>query len=336
MKYIARTVLYVEDDEDIAQEVAEFLSRRVQQLYIAKDGQEGLELYKKYKPDIIITDVQMPRMSGLEMIAKIRSEDHEVPIIITSAYNDTNFLLSSIDLGVDAYLLKPLDFTMMIERIKKLIEPLEMRKKIHQLNEKLIKLNASLEAEIAKAVQKHTELLTKMNEDMKQRAFYDSLTGLPNRAFIYEIFEKELIKAKRKQQHLGICFIDLDNFKEVNDTYGHLIGDQLLVAVAKVLKSSIRGSDSIGRLGGDEFLLIASDVYNKEGVYTLIQKVRQKLNKAFFIGDLELHLSCSIGISCYPDDAQEMSKLIECADIAMYAVKRGHKNGIAFYSDLKN
>jgi len=336
MKHINRTILYVEDDMDIAQEVAEFLQQRSSKLYVAKDGAEGLEFYKKYKPDLIITDIQMPRMNGLEMIEKIRQEDSEIPIIITSAYNDTNFLLESINMGVDGYLLKPLDFSVMLQRINKLIEPLEMREKIHKLNEKLISINASLEASIAKAVQEHTDFLTKLNEDIKKRAFYDSLTQLPNRAFIYEILEKELKKAKRSHTIFALFFIDMDNFKDINDTYGHLIGDKVLIEFAKRLKASVRETDYIGRLGGDEFILVVSDVQKKSGLDILIKKIRDHVNQKFIIDDFVLDITCSIGISCYPEDADEMSKLIENADIAMYAVKRKSKDGVAFYSDIKS
>ena len=334
MQMINRKILYVEDDQNIADEVVEFLEKRVKELYVASDGVEGLELYAQYRPDLIITDVQMPRMNGLEMIEKIRESDSEIPIMITSAYNDTNFLLDSINMGVDGYILKPLDFAMMMQKIEKLVKPLEMREKIHKLNEKLISINASLEASIAKAVQEHTDFLTKLNEDIKKRAFYDSLTKLPNRAFIYEILEKELKKAKRNQSLFALFFIDMDNFKDINDTYGHLIGDAVLVEFAKRLQKSVRETDYIGRLGGDEFILVVSDVQNKEGINVLVRKIREHINQPFTVDGHVLNISCSIGISCYPDDADEMSKLIENADIAMYAVKRKSKDGVAFYKDI--
>lgn len=335
MKCMEITVLYVEDDRDIAEEVIEFLEQRVKRLYSASNGFEGLELYEKYKPDMIITDIQMPKMNGLEMIQIIRETNSEIPIIITSAYNDVNFLLESINMGVDGYLLKPLDFDLMMQRIKRVVKPLEMRAKIQRLNEKLITVNASLEAKIAKAVQEHTDFLTRLNEDIKRRAFYDSLTKLPNRAFIYEILRKELKKAKRHKSFCALFFIDMDNFKEINDTYGHIVGDKVLIEFARRLTESVRESDNIGRLGGDEFILVASDIVDKEAIAKLANKIRNNINKEFRIDELVLDISCSIGISCYPDDAESMSQLIECADIAMYAVKRRSKDGIEFYDNIK-
>jgi len=331
MKKFNVKILYVEDDEDVLEEVSEFLEKKVAKLYVAKDGIEGLEMYEKYHPDMIITDIQMPRMDGLKMIHTIREKDSEIPIIITSAYNDNDFLLQSINMGVDGYLLKPLDFATMLHRIKKLIEPLEMREKIRKLNEKLIAVNASLEAKVAEVTQEHSNFLAKLNENIKKRAFYDSLTNLPNRAFIYEILERELKKAKRNQTMVALFFIDMDNFKEINDTYGHLIGDEVLIKFSEQLKNSARESDYIGRLGGDEFILVVSNIKDEEAIKTLAEKIHKNTNLTFQINNYTIAISCSIGISYYPEDAQDMSTLIECADIAMYTVKRNSKNGIAFY-----
>jgi len=134
MKKLDLIILYVEDDEDIAEEVAEFLQHMVQELYVATNGEEGLRMYYKYHPDIIITDIQMPLMDGLEMIRKIREDDKEIPVLVTSAYDDSEFLVDSINLGVDGYLMKPLDFEVMMKRIQNLGEPIEITKHIRQLN----------------------------------------------------------------------------------------------------------------------------------------------------------------------------------------------------------
>ncbi|WP_457749678.1 diguanylate cyclase [Sulfurimonas sp.] len=335
MRNLEMSILYVEDDTTIAPEVAEFLRHRVRELYFAKDGKEGLEMYHHYHPDMIITDIKMPVMSGLEMIQKIREDDNETPIIVTSAHNDCSFLLESINLGVDGYLLKPLDLGVMIQKIHKLAEPMEMKKHIRQLNESLIQTNASLEAKIAKAVKAHTNSLVKENESMQRLAFYDALTNLPNRAFVYEVLEKEIQKAKRNKDIFALFFIDVDDFKYINDTYGHDIGDKVLVEFAKRLQKSVRKSDYVGRLGGDEFILIAEDVKNVKAVITLAQKIRENIQKKFTIHAHVIEFSCSIGISCFPDDAQNMNELIKDADLAMYSIKRKDKDGIAFYRDLK-
>ncbi|WP_457743305.1 diguanylate cyclase domain-containing protein [Sulfurimonas sp.] len=328
-------LLYVEDDNDIAVEVMDFLKHRVRELHFAKNGEEGLDIYKHSHPDMIITDIQMPVMNGLDMIQRIREDNNEIPIIITSAHNDCHFLLESINMGVDGYLLKPLDLEQMIAKIHKLAEPMNMKKHIRQLNNKLIKTNANLEAKIAKAVQAHTDSLIKENETMQKLAFYDSLTTLPNRAFIYEVLERKIQRAKRNNDIFALFFIDADNFKQINDSYGHNTGDDVLKEFALRLQQSIRKSDYVGRLGGDEFILIAEDVENTQAVITLAEKICEQINQPFQINDTYVDISCSIGISCFPEDAEDMSELIKDADMAMYSVKKKNKDGVAFYRDMK-
>ena len=112
-------VLYVEDNSDISEEVLFFLEPWVKELYNAANGVEGLEIFERERPDVIVTDIQMPKMNGLEMIRKIREHDSDIPIIITTAFNEIDFLFKALDLHVDGYLLKPLDFRGMLARLKK-------------------------------------------------------------------------------------------------------------------------------------------------------------------------------------------------------------------------
>jgi len=335
MNKIPVHLLYVEDDEDIAQEIIEFLSSRVSQLSFAKDGEEALELYTQEDIDIIVTDIQMPKLNGLELVKEIRKKDKTIPVIITTAYNDAAFLLESINLGIDAYLLKPLDLKIMYESIQKVANPMLMHRRIQELNERLIDINAELEAKVARAVQENTKSLQEENSKIKQIAFYDTLTGLANRALIYTLLEKEIRKAERNNTHFALFFIDLDNFKTINDSYGHLVGDKVLVEFAKRLKGALRESDTIGRLGGDEFLLIAPDIEGSRSVHILADKILQLFVTPFILDEKHsIHLSCSIGISCYPQDATNMDELIKDADRAMYSIKKTSKEGAAFYSDF--
>jgi len=331
MHKIPIVLLYVEDDRDIAEEIEAFLSRVVSKVVYAQDGEEAYSLYKKEKIDMLLTDIQMPKMNGLELISKIRKQDRSIPILITTAYNDTAFLLESINLGVDGYLLKPLDLEIMKEKIVKAAEPLLMYRRIVELNERLIEMNAELEVKIAHAVKKNIKNLEMENSKIKQLAFYDDLTGIANRTLIYTLLEKEISKAERNKSRFALFFIDLDDFKKVNDTYGHYVGDQVLIEVARRVKSVIRESDSLGRLGGDEFLLIASDVADIYAVRSLAEKIFSVLAKEIVVDEIySILVSCSIGISCFPDDAKSMDEMIKNADKAMYKVKKETKHGIAF------
>jgi diguanylate cyclase (GGDEF)-like protein len=329
-------VLYVEDDEDIAQEVIEFLSYRVLKVYYAKDGEDAYNIYKTKKIDLLITDIQMPKMNGLELIEKIREQKSLMPVIVTTAYSDNNFLLESINLGVDGYLLKPLDLKTMYETIEKVVRPMLMRRRIEELNARLIEINAELEERVAMAVEENTRHLQEENSKMKQMAFYDTLTGIANRALIYAMLEKEIKKAERKGSSFALFFIDLDNFKSINDDYGHYIGDLVLVKFTQKLQSALRESDTIGRLGGDEFLLIAPDIQDMRAVHILADKIVNLFKEPLEIDAYNsIQLSCSIGISCYPQDATSMEELIQDADRAMYSIKREKKESIAFYSECR-
>jgi len=335
MNKLPVTLLYVEDDEDIAQEVVEFLSHRVSKLYYAKDGLEAYALYSRVKIDILLTDIQMPKMNGLELARTIRQEDKTLPIIITTGYNDSNFLLESINLGIDGYLLKPLDLKIMFETIEKVAKPMLMHRRIEELNERLLEMNAELEIKVAMAVQENTRFLREENIKIKKIAFYDTLTGIPNRALIYALLEKEIQKAERHGTHFALFFIDLDNFKAINDSYGHSIGDKVLVEFTQRLQATLRESDTIGRLGGDEFLLIAPDIQDTKAMHVLADKIVKLFVEPLRIDEYNaIRLSCSIGISCYPHDATSMEELIKDADQAMYSIKKERKEGVAFYSDF--
>jgi len=301
----------------------------------AHDGEEAYKIYTQNEIDVIVTDIQMPKMNGLELIAKVRQDNRTIPVVITTAYNDNAFLLESINLGIDGYLLKPIDLEVMFETIQKVVKSMLMHRRIEELNERLIDINADLEAKIAHAVQENTRSLVQENTEIKKMAFYDVLTGVPNRALIYALLEKEIQKAQRKGSPFALFFIDLDNFKAINDTYGHHVGDQVLIEFAQRLQATLRESDTIGRLGGDEFLLIAADIEDTSAVTVLAQKILQLFKEPFVIEkEYAIKLSCSIGISCFPRDATSMEELIRDADKAMYSIKKESKEGVAFFSSL--
>ena len=131
------TILYVEDDFDILEEVVFFLKKKFGTIFTAKNGEEGLSMFKKHNPTMVITDIQMPKLNGLDMVELIRNQNSEVPIIITSAFNETQMLLKAIDIGVDSYLLKPMDFTELLNQIEKLIKPIVLENELADSKEKL-------------------------------------------------------------------------------------------------------------------------------------------------------------------------------------------------------
>lgn len=168
-------------------------------------------------------------------------------------------------------------------------------------------------------------------KSLEKAANYDSLTGLPNRRRLTELFEQELVEADRRQGQLSVCFIDLDGFKEINDQFGHSVGDMVLKTVANRLKATIREHDVVARLGGDEFVAILRDVSDDGVYYRMLETIRQTIPHNHY----QLQLSGSLGITIYPDDQSGPDLLLRHADQAMYAAKEQGRNQYRVF-DLKS
>ena len=175
------------------------------------------------------------------------------------------------------------------------------------------------------------ELLEQKNI-LHHQAHHDALTGLPNRTLFNDRLEHGLKLAERQKSKLALLFIDLDNFKQINDSLGHQIGDRVLVSVSERLKAKIRKEDTLARLGGDEFTVIMENLHEIQHVSVLAQKIQDVLTQPMHIEGHTLYISCSIGISFYPQDAQNANDLVKYADAAMYKAKEEGRNNFQFYS----
>jgi diguanylate cyclase (GGDEF)-like protein/PAS domain S-box-containing protein len=180
----------------------------------------------------------------------------------------------------------------------------------------------------------HTDITERKNAEalIRQQAFFDTLTGLPNRRMLRYRLEQEIKRCRRDGLQLAILFIDLDHFKEVNDTLGHDSGDQLLVEAAKRLKHCVRDSDTVARMGGDEFTIILTDISNSNHLEPLLQKILRSMDALFQIGDEQVFVSASIGITLYPLDATEIEDLLKNADQALYVAKGEGRNRFSFFT----
>jgi diguanylate cyclase (GGDEF)-like protein len=163
-------------------------------------------------------------------------------------------------------------------------------------------------------------------------AHHDSLTGLPNRASFHERFSLGLVQSKRSGTMLALFFLDIDNFKEINDTLGHEVGDAILIAFTNRIQSVMREEDTVSRLGGDEFTVIMQDLKNPEDASLLATKMIDSLLAPIRIKENALHITTSIGISLYPNDSQSAEELLIFADKAMYKAKGGGGNRYYFHS----
>jgi len=172
----------------------------------------------------------------------------------------------------------------------------------------------------------------KIEEEIKQLAYYDPLTCLPNRAYIYRQLECTLTETRQEQEKVAIMFIDLDGFKYINDTFGHSTGDQMLKKIATRLKDIVPSQGMIGRFGGDEFIILLPHLKSKDEAVTNAEAIIDSFQEPFFIGENELYLSVSIGISLYPDNGNDLETVIKHADISMYEAKNQGNNLYQFYT----
>lgn len=170
--------------------------------------------------------------------------------------------------------------------------------------------------------------LKRLQDQMEHMARHDHLTGLPNRALFLDRLEQAVVQAKRRSAGFAVLFLDLDRFKAVNDTHGHDTGDALLVAVAKRLGACIRESDTLARMGGDEFTALLLDIGGEENAARVAQNMLDALAEPFSIGQAECSIGASIGIALYPMHGQTGDGLLSTADTAMYDVKHSWKNGL--------
>jgi diguanylate cyclase (GGDEF)-like protein/PAS domain S-box-containing protein len=167
---------------------------------------------------------------------------------------------------------------------------------------------------------------------LEHLATHDTLTNLPNRSLFYDIVTHAIMLAKRERKRVVVMFIDLDDFKAINDEFGHVIGDMILQEVSVKLKNCVRESDTVARLAGDEFTIALENISNPENARNIAEKILKKLAESFTVNRQRFAINASIGISLYPQDGKDVESLIKAADAAMYAVKKTSKNGFKFYS----
>lgn len=427
------SVLYVEDENDVREFTSKLLTSLLRKVYVAQDGQEGLKIFEENKDDIdlIISDINMPKMDGLSMCEAIKKINSEIPLVITSAHNDTNFLRRSIEIGVTTYAMKPIDLYQLMESIIKAMEPIILKKKLIELNlsleskieqeinkiksildaqdniiivtnkeeitnvnkkfldffgvdnfdefiksrknifdffqeefgfitkeqitkqeswikyikdlheiDRIVKIRSALEEEKIFAINVDyyenkddyyvfsltdiTKLKEKSNL-LEYQASHDKLTGLFNRNRFDEIYTKEIKRTKRYNNELSIIIFDIDDFKMVNDTYGHQIGDEVLKEIAKITLNGVREQDINVRWGGEEFLILLPQT-NITGAVTVASKIKSAIKEHIFT-DKSLKITASFGVSQLLEEDDEIS-LISRSDKLLYEAKKTGKDKV--------
>jgi diguanylate cyclase (GGDEF)-like protein len=317
-------ILYVEDNEEAREAILDLIKNFFNDITVAVDGQDGLSKFKDGVFDLVISDIRMPKMDGIEMIVEIRELQPDIPIIVATAHKETELLIDCIKIGVDGYLLKPINFT-------------QLKKTIIQTCEKLYYKMKSFEHEksLEELIRERTKELEATKAKLTEMVNIDTLTNLYNRRYFNEISKNIFNIAKREKRKFSALMVDIDRFKIVNDTYGHLVGDEVLIVISNILLKSIRASDIAVRFGGEEFVILLPNT-NIDGASRIAQKIKHTIEtKEININDKNNHilkLTVSIGVSecdCLYD--KDIDNIIHRSDEALYEAKRTGRNRIVIY-----
>lgn len=315
-------VLYVEDNKDVRESSISLLQNFFDDIVIAIDGLDGLNKFKNDKFDLVISDIKMPKMNGVQMIKEIKKLDKSVSVIITTAHTETDFLIDSIQSGVDRYMLKPLG----LDQIQEIV--MQVCEKIYY-----IKKNKEYEESLEELVEERTQKLEEAQKKLLSMANKDYMTDLYNRRYFNDVSQTLIKLLHRDKKAFSLLMIDIDKFKLINDNYGHINGDKIIMSVAHTLLLLTRGSDIVVRFGGDEFVVILLNTKIQEA--TLVaNKIRIQIsNKEIdFIDKSVMKFTVSIGVaeSDYVND-KDIDSLLHKADTALYESKRNGKNQVSVY-----
>jgi diguanylate cyclase (GGDEF)-like protein len=271
--------------------------------------------------DIVLLDTGLPDTHGLDSVRRVHELAPNVPVIVLAGLNDETLASEALKEGAQDYLIKgQLESRALPRALRHAVE----RHRLQTDADQVKKLQLELKDDFLIAA-RATSL------EMSHSASHDALTDLPNRVLFNDRLTQAISLAERQKKQLAVMYIDLDHFKKINDSLGHDIGDKLLQSVADRLKASVRRSDTISRLGGDEFLVLLSQVEHEEDAIFSARKILRALTVPYVINSNSLDVSVSIGVSAYPSDGQDAEGLINKADNALYEAKRNGRNAFQFF-----
>jgi diguanylate cyclase (GGDEF)-like protein len=409
------TILYVEDEDGVREGYERTLSRYSKELYVGKDGVEGLELYKQYNPDVVVSDIKMPNKNGIEMVQQIKQLNPEQNVIFTTAHTETNYLLDALELQVEGYILKPVDKRKLKSKLLSIAKNIVNQReniKNQQLLQNILDNQSSLtlvtnfnKIEYASAsflnmlgienidqfferyggllgiFISHKDYIFASNKDeflqiyynthnekrvvsiagvdgvkaffisidkikglrdiyvvnltditylqeeklkAQYKATHDELTGVYNRSKFDELFEIEYLRALRYSRPVSVAILDIDHFKNVNDTYGHLIGDEILKKMSKFCTKHIRQTDIFCRWGGEEFVLLMVET-DTEQAFTVCDNLREGIEQMEFANLPKITVSMGYTQVSTGDAKGDIFKR---ADEALYEAKESGRNKV--------
>jgi two-component system, cell cycle response regulator len=296
-----KRVLIAEDDPVSCHLLKSFLVKWDYDVAVVTDGMAALKILEgDDTPRLAVLDWMMPGMEGVQICQRIRERKNRpyVYVLLLTARSEKRDLLRGLELGADDYLTKPFDSE-------------ELRARL-LVGERILNLQDDLIA---------------AREELRFRATHDVLTGISNRGTVMDALRNELSRHVREQRSFGVILVDIDHFKNVNDTYGHLCGDEVLQAVSRRLKECVRPYDTVGRYGGEEFLVIASAA-DARGTLALAERIRSVLESKPVVtqaGEVRITASLGAAISTGAQGADPQT-LLRLADMALYRAKEQGRN----------
>jgi diguanylate cyclase (GGDEF)-like protein len=332
-----KTILLIDDDESTLEIVTELLSDEYN-IVAVNSGEEGLRhALGPIKPDLILLDVVMPIMDGYQVCKALKQNaiSEDIPVIFLTVKGESDNEQLGFETGAVDYISKPFTHAIIKARVNthiKLHSALnELKDYGDNLEKIVVERTSQLEEEVIERRKREVQL--------RYQATHDQLTGLPNRLLFHEHLIQSCKSARRHESKFALILIDLDRFKDINDSMGHHFGDQILKNVSSRLVKSIRDADMVARLGGDEFTLILDDIKSRDDVINIVKKIFDAVAKPYHIDNDNKHLekydsrmSASIGITLFPDDSDDPDVMLKFADMAMYNAKERGRNAYAFYS----
>lgn len=294
------TILVVDDLESNRKLLRDMLEAGGHRVFVAADGRSAIEAAISTRPEVILLDVKMPGMDGFEVCARLKAmaETSTMPIIfVTANYTEEKDLLHGLELGGCDYLVKPISRAVLLARVEVMLR------------------------------------IRRTEERIRQLSMVDEFTGLFSRNYVMQRLDEEIKRAQRRETPLVVTMLDLDDFKQYNDSFGHQFGDLVLKQVSASLKANIRQYDSLGRYGGEEFLLVQPEINESEAV-AMIGRLKERVqDERCYGGGIELRVTFSAGIAAW-DRQATLDDMVRRADCALYSAKHAGKNQTVCYSEI--
>ena len=343
-----KVILIVDDNPNNLKLLFDFLKESGFKVLVAKDGESAIEKLQEVSPNIILLDVMMPGIDGFETCYRLKASvaTKDIPVIFMTALTDRVDKVKGLSLGAVDYITKPFQQEEVLARVQLhlrlrnltktledqnvlLKEEIEARREaeaaLQKLTSELEERVASQTAELRQAcneLQQAQVQLLEREQKLGHDAFHDALTGLPNRAWFMNRLQQAIDLSYIREDYLyAVLFIDLDRFKVVNDSLGHLVGDELLKSIARQLQVCLRHRDAVARFGGDEFVILLEDIQDIDEPKRVAERIQNQLRQPFNLNDYEVFTEISIGIIVSTMGYDRPEDVLRDADIAMYYAK---------------